>query len=90
METFDQKPPPPRKSKTPPKFDSLDTKKRTQAPNTSNTQKSLKMDLRKKENPRTQHLGFKTDKTTLKRIQEEAKKAGIPISQFIHDKFKGI
>jgi hypothetical protein len=47
------------------------------------------MDLRKKENPRNIKLTLNTDKTTQQRVLEGAKKAGVPVSQFIHDKLKG-
>jgi hypothetical protein len=47
------------------------------------------MDLRKKENPRNIKLTLNTDKATQQRVLEGAKKAGVPVSQFIHDKLKG-
>jgi len=77
----------------------LDTLKRTETEQTEHPKKAndtqhiqhLKkaMDLRKKENPRTHLVGFKTDKTTQERIRHGAQKAGVPVSQFIHDKLKG-
>jgi hypothetical protein len=47
------------------------------------------MDERKKNNPRTKLLGFKTDKGTHQRILKGAKEAGVPVSKYLHDKLKG-
>ena len=45
-------------------------------------------DFRKKENPRNNHLGFRTDDKTLAKAIAEAKAKGVTISQHIHDKLK--
>jgi hypothetical protein len=47
------------------------------------------MDLRKKENPRNIKLTLNADKATQQRVLEGAKKAGVPVSQFLYDKLKG-
>jgi hypothetical protein len=44
------------------------------------------MDLRKKDNPKTTTLGFKTDLKTSNRLKEEAKQRGISVSQHLNDK----
>ena len=46
------------------------------------------MDLRKKDNPKTITLGFKTDLKTSNRLKEEAKQRGISVSKHLNDKLK--
>jgi predicted HicB family RNase H-like nuclease len=86
METLKEKHHTANRSKKQSKLNTLDTIKKDGTIQHFQHVKSMES---RKENPRSIHLGFKTDKSTQERIHNEAKKAGVPVSKFIHDKLKG-
>lgn len=87
METLKEKHHTANRSKKQSKLNTLDTIKKDGY--TQHIQHLKNMEERKTNSPRNIKLTLNTDKATQQRVLEGAKKAGVPVSQFIHDKLKG-
>lgn len=44
----------------------------------------MKLDLRKKENPRRTLVGFKTDSKTYEKLKKQAEEKGMTLSFYVH------
>jgi hypothetical protein len=53
---------------------------------TTEKNRYLTMDLRKKDNPKNWKLTLRTDEKTSNRLKEEAKQRGVSVSQHLNDK----